>query len=183
VDVTVLDSDDKEVATGTWGEICVKGPNVMLGYWRRPAESAQSLRGGWFHTGDIGYVDEDGYVFLVDRLKDMINSAGFKIWPREVEEVLFTHPAIKECAVVGLPDEMKGEIPAAFVVLRDDATLAASDLLEFCRFSLAAYKVPRQIHFVDSLPKNATGKILKRELRSFTLTPTSSRTHIRGTSK
>jgi long-chain acyl-CoA synthetase len=175
VEVTVLDSDDNEVAAGTWGEICIKGPNVMLGYWRRPAESARALRGGWFHTGDVGYVDDDGYVFLVDRLKDMINSAGFKIWPREVEEVLFTHPAIKECAVVGLPDENKGEIPAAFVVLRHDATLAASDLREFCRLSLAAYKVPRQIHFVDSLPENATGKILKRELRNLTLTRTSSR--------
>jgi long-chain acyl-CoA synthetase len=173
VDAAVLDSDDNEVPVGVWGEICIKGPNVMLGYWHRPAESAQALRGGWFHTGDIGYVDHDGYIFLVDRVKDMINSAGFKIWPREVEEVLFTHPAIRECAVVGLPDELKGEIPVAFVVLRDGATTFALDLEQFCRLRLAAYKVPRRIEFVDSLPKNATGKILKRELRNFTPAPAS----------
>jgi long-chain acyl-CoA synthetase len=171
IEVTVLDGDDNEVAAGVWGEICIKGPNVMLGYWNRPEESALALRGGWFHSGDIGYIDEDGYVFLVDRVKDMINSAGFKIWPREVEEVLFTHPAIKECAVVGVPDDLKAEIPAAFVVLRERATLTASELAEFCRRSLAAYKVPRRIEFVDSLPKNATGKILKRELRDFTHLP------------
>jgi long-chain acyl-CoA synthetase len=136
-----------------------------MGYWNRPEESALALRHGWFHSGDIGYIDADGYIFLVDRVKDMINSAGFKIWPREVEEVLFTHSAIKECAVVGLPDDLKGEIPAVFVVLRDGASLTADELEGFCRQKLAAYKVPRRIEFVASLPKNATGKILKRALR------------------
>jgi long-chain acyl-CoA synthetase len=165
VEVAVLDPDDNDVAPGTWGEICIKGPNVMLGYWNRPEESALALRHGWFHSGDIGYIDADGYIFLVDRVKDMINSAGFKIWPREVEEVLFTHSAIKECAVVGLPDDLKGEIPAVFVVLRDGASLTADELEGFCRQKLAAYKVPRRIEFVASLPKNATGKILKRALR------------------
>jgi long-chain acyl-CoA synthetase len=166
VQVRVLDPDDNPVAAGTWGEICIQGPNVMLRYWNRPEESAQALRGGWFHSGDIGYLDAEGYVFLVDRVKDMINSAGFKVWPREVEEVLYAHPAIKECAVVGVPDDVKGEIPAVFVVLQQGATLGVEELTEYCRQSLATYKVPRQVEFVASLPKNATGKILKRELRT-----------------
>jgi long-chain acyl-CoA synthetase len=165
VEITVLDLFDQPVEVGAWGEICIKGPNIMLGYWNRPEDTAQAIRGGWFHSGDIGYMDQDGYVYLVDRVKDMINSAGFKIWPREVEEVLFRHPAIRECAVVGLPDPIKGEIPAVFVVLREGGTLAASEFEEYCREHLAAYKVPRQVEFVESLPKNATGKILKRLLR------------------
>jgi long-chain acyl-CoA synthetase len=170
VDVRVLDPDDNPVASGTWGEICIKGPNVMLGYWNRPEESAQALRGGWFHSGDIGYVDAEGYVFLVDRVKDMINSAGFKVWPREVEEVLYAHGAIKECAVVGLPDQLKGEIPAVFVVLQEGATLCVDELIDYCRRNLATYKIPRHVEFVAGLPKNATGKILKRELRTLVRT-------------
>jgi long-chain acyl-CoA synthetase len=165
VEIKVFDQQDHEVELGTWGEIVIRGPNIMLGYWNRPDDSAEALRGGWFHSGDIGYMDEDGYIFLVDRVKDMINSAGFKVWPREVEEVLFTHPAIRECAVVGLSDELKGEIPAVFIVLRDGATLSAEELDAFCRQKLAAYKVPRRVEFIDALPKNATGKILKRMLR------------------
>jgi long-chain acyl-CoA synthetase len=170
VEVRVLDPDDNPVAGGTWGEICMKGPNVMLGYWNRPEDSALALRNGWFHSGDIGYIDADGYVFLVDRVKDMINSAGFKVWPREVEEVLYTHPAVKECAVFGLPDELKGEIPAAVVVLHAGATPGADELMEYCRRNLASYKIPRQVEFVASLPKNATGKILKRELHTLVRT-------------
>jgi long-chain acyl-CoA synthetase len=165
VEMTILDAEDQPVETGAWGEICIKGPNIMLGYWNRPADTAQAIRGGWFHSGDIGYVDDEGYFFIVDRVKDMINAAGFKIWPREVEEVVFQHPAIKECAVVGLTDADKGEIPAAFLVLRDGASLTAEELDAYCRLHLAAYKVPRRVEFVDSLPKNATGKILKRVLR------------------
>jgi long-chain acyl-CoA synthetase len=110
-------------------------------------------------------MDEDGYIFIVDRVKDMINAAGFKIWPREVEEVLFQHPAIKECAVVGLADPEKGEIPAAYLVLREGASLAVEEFDAYCRLHLAAYKVPRRVEFIQSLPKNATGKILKRVLR------------------
>src|SRR5437773_11369073 len=110
-------------------------------------------------------MDQDGYIYLVDRVKDMINSAGFKIWPREVEEVLFEHPAIRECAVVGLPDAVKGEIPAVFVVLREGASLSTEEFDAYCRQRIAAYKVPRHVAFVDALPKNATGKILKRVLR------------------
>jgi len=170
VDVGVLDPDDKPVPSGTWGEICIKGPNVMLGYWNRPEDSAWALRGGWFHSGDIGYIDAEGYVFLVDRVKDLINSAGFKVWPREIEEVLYAHAAIKECAVVGLPDEVKGEIPAVYVVLQEGSTLGVEELIEYCRGNLAAYKVPRYVEFVAGLPKNATGKILKRELRTLVRT-------------
>jgi long-chain acyl-CoA synthetase len=166
VEIKILDPDDHEVESGAWGEICIRGPNIMLGYWNRPAETADAIRQGWFHSGDIGYVDADGYVYIVDRVKDMINSAGFKIWPREVEEVLFQHPAIRECAVVGLADPLKGEIPAAFLVLAEGASLSVEEFDAYCRQHIATYKVPRHVEFVDALPKNATGKILKRMLRT-----------------
>jgi long-chain acyl-CoA synthetase len=166
VEIKILDPEDHEVETGAWGEICIKGPNIMLGYWNRPTETADAIRHGWFHSGDIGYMDADGYIYIVDRVKDMIISAGFKIWPREVEEVLFQHPAIRECAVVGLPDPLKGEIPAAFLVLAEGASLSAEEFEAYCRQHIASYKVPRHVEFVETLPKNATGKILKRLLRT-----------------
>jgi len=165
VEMNVAGADDGEVADGEWGEICIRGPNVMLGYHDRPAETAQALRGGWFHTGDVGYRDADGFYFLVDRVKDMINCAGFKVWPREVEEVLYAHPAVRECAVVGLPDEVKGESVAAFVVPQAGASVTAGEIDAFCRERMAAYKVPRRIALVDAIPKSPTGKILKRVLR------------------
>lgn len=165
VEMRVLDPNDHEVPRGQWGEIAIKGPNVMLGYWNRPEESAAALRGGWFHSGDIGYMDVDGYIFLVDRVKDMINSAGFKIWPREVEEILYQHEAVKECAVVGVPDPLKGEIARAWIILRPGAAWSEEDVLAYCRERMAAYKVPQGIIFVDELPKSSTGKILKRVLR------------------
>jgi long-chain acyl-CoA synthetase len=165
VEMRVVDADGREVADGEWGEICIRGPNVMLGYWNRPAESEEALRGGWFHSGDIGYRSPDGYFYLVDRVKDMINAAGFKVWPREVEEVLYRHPAIRECAVVGLPAEIRGETVAAFIVARSDCALTAGEVEAFCRERMAAYKVPRRIDLVDSIPKSATGKVLKRMLR------------------
>jgi long-chain acyl-CoA synthetase len=165
VEMKVVGPDDAEVADAEWGEICIRGPNVMRGYFNRPAESAQALRGGWFHTGDVGYRDEDGFFWLVDRVKDMINAAGFKVWPREVEEVLYEHPAVKECAVVGLPDEVKGESVAAFVVLQSAASVTEGDVELYCRERMAAYKVPRHVRFVDAIPKSPTGKILKRILR------------------
>jgi long-chain acyl-CoA synthetase len=165
VEMRVVDADDAQVADGEWGEICIRGPNVMLGYWNRPLESAEALRGGWFHSGDIGFRAPDGYFYLVDRVKDMINAAGFKVWPREVEEVLYRHPAIRECAVVGLPDEVRGETVAAFVVPHPTATLAPADVESYCREHMAAYKVPRRVEIVDSIPKSATGKVLKRVLR------------------
>jgi long-chain acyl-CoA synthetase len=161
----VVGPDDAEVPDGEWGEICIRGPNVMLGYFDRPAETAEALRGGWFHTGDVGFRDEDGFYRLVDRVKDMINAAGFKVWPREVEEVLYAHPAVRECAVVGIPDAVKGEAVAAFVVLQPDGACSEGEVETFCRERMASYKVPRRIEFVDAIPRSPTGKILKRVLR------------------
>ncbi len=165
IEMRIIDPEDREVPPGTWGEVVFKGPNVMLGYWNRPAETAEAMRNGWFHTGDIGYLDDDGYLYLVDRVKDMINSAGFKIWPREVEEVLYQHHAIRECAVGGVPDPIKGETAKAYIVLHDGARTTAQNLEAYCRERLAAYKVPRAFAFVDQLPKNPAGKVLKRVLR------------------
>jgi long-chain acyl-CoA synthetase len=165
VEMRVVDEEDRDVRPGAWGEVVFRGPNVMLGYWNRAEETRVAMRGGWFHTGDVGYTDEDGYLYLVDRVKDMVNTAGFKIWPREVEEVLYRHPAVGECAVVGMPDAVKGEIARAFVVRRPGAQPTGDELDAYCRRHLAGYKVPRAWEFVDELPKSATGKILKRILR------------------
>lgn len=166
VEMRVVDAAECEVGAGEWGEILIKGPNVMLGYWNRAEESAEALRGGWFHTGDIGYIDAEGYLFLVDWVKDMINTGGFKIWPREVEEVLYQHPAVKECAVVGMPDPIKGEVARAVIVLRPDTAVTPDDLAAHCRAHLAVYKTPQHFDLVADLPKSATGKILKRVLRA-----------------
>ena len=165
VEMRVIDAEDHELPPGAWGEVVFRGPNVMLGYWNRPTETAEAMRNGWFHSGDIGYLDEDGYLYLVDRLKDMINFAGFKIWPREVEEVLYQHPAIRECAVAGVPDPVKGEIAKAYIILRDGGKATEQELDVYCRERLAAYKVPRAFSFVAELPKNPAGKVLKRLLR------------------
>ncbi len=165
VEMQVFDPDEHEVPVGTWGEIVIKGPNVMLGYWNRPEETATALRGGWFHTGDIGYMDEDGCFYLVDRVKDMINSAGFKIWPREVEEVLYRYPGVKECAVVGVADAYKGESARAYIVPTAPGAVQPEAIIAYCREHLAAYKVPAAVMVVEELPKSSTGKILKRVLR------------------
>jgi long-chain acyl-CoA synthetase len=165
VDMRVVDETDRAVPPGTWGEVVFRGPNVMLGYWNRPEDTRDAIRSGWFHTGDIGYLDDDGYLYLVDRLKDMINTAGFKIWPREVEEVLYRHPAVRECVVVGMPDELRGEIARAFVVLQPGAPPETAGLEAHCRAHLAAFKVPRGFELVEALPKSPSGKILKRALR------------------
>jgi long-chain acyl-CoA synthetase len=137
----------------------------MKGYYGRPAETAEALRGGWFHTGDIGVMDEDGYLTIVDRKKDMILRGGFNVYPREIEEVLMTHPAVALCAVVGVPDERLGEEIKAFVVRRPSMTVTEEELIAWAREQFAAYKYPRHVEFRDGLPTNATGKILKRELR------------------
>ncbi|HEX8966648.1 MAG TPA: AMP-binding protein, partial [Chloroflexota bacterium] len=165
VELRIVDPSDNEVERGTWGEICIKGPNVMLGYWNRPEETADALRGGWFHSGDVGYMDDDGFVFIVDRTKDMINTAGFKVWPREVEEVLYRHSSVAECAVYGLPDPVKGEVAIAAVVVAAGSRVTPEELERFCRQHLATYKIPRAFELVPDLPKSATGKILKRVLR------------------
>ena len=165
VDMRVVDEEDRDVPPGAWGEVVFRGPNVMLGYWNRPEDTSRAMRGGWLHTGDVGHVDADGYLYLVDRVKDMINTAGLKIWPREVEEVLYRHPGIRECAVVGVPDPVKGELAKAVVVARPGLAPTGADLDAHCRAHLAAYKVPRAYEFVDELPKNAAGKVVKRVLR------------------
>jgi long-chain acyl-CoA synthetase len=166
VEMKIVDAEGREVAAGELGEIIIKGPNIMKGYFADPAATAASIREGWFHSGDIGYRDGDGYFYIVDRLKDMINISGFKVFPREVEEVLFRHPAVKEAAVVGVPDALRGEAVKAFVVLKEGASVSAEALQAMCRAAIASVKVPEHVVFVQALPKNPTGKILKKELRT-----------------
>jgi long-chain acyl-CoA synthetase len=150
---------------GEVGEIVLSGPLVVAGYWNRADETKHAMPQGRLHTGDIGFVSDDGYLFIVDRAKDQINASGFKVWPREVEEVLFTHPAVLEAAVVGRPDAYRGETVAAYIVLRPGEMATAQELTEFCRSRLAAYKRPRSFDFVSTLPKTLTGKVLRRTLR------------------
>ena len=171
VEVKIVGDDDEAVPTGEAGEIVLRGHNVMKGYYGRPEATSEAMRGGWFHTGDIGTVDGEGYVTVVDRLKDMIIRGGFNVYPREVEEVLMTHPEVSLAAVVGVPDEQYGEEIRAFVVLEEGSSLTPDTLRDWSKTQLAAYKYPRQLELVASLPMNATGKILRRELRSAAQTP------------
>jgi long-chain acyl-CoA synthetase len=164
--IKILDADDHELPRGEWGEICIRGPGVMLGYWNRPDDTQFALRNGWLHSGDIGMMDDEGYVFIMDRLKDMINAAGFKIWPAEVEHFLYQHESIKEVAVYGVPDPIKGEAVKAAVVLKKGVHATSEEIIAFCRERIAAYKIPSVVEFLNELPKSATGKILKRVLRS-----------------
>ena len=147
------------------GEVAIRGATVMRGYWEMPELTAEAMRGGWFHSGDLGYRDEEGFVFLGDRKKDMIISGGFNVFPREVEEVLYTHPAVFECAVIGVPHPEWGEAVEAVVALRDGRKASAGELLAFCRDRLSSFKRPRSIGFVDEIPRNPSGKVLKRVLR------------------
>jgi long-chain acyl-CoA synthetase len=165
VEMRVVDEQDRPLADGEVGEICIKGPNVMLGYFNRPADTEAAVVEGWFHSGDIGCRDVDGYYYIVDRVKDMINAAGFKIWPREVEEVLFRHSKVKECAVLGVPDDHLGEAVKAFVVLKEGEQASADEIVAYCREHLSNYKVPRYVELVQTIPKGATGKILKKDMR------------------
>ncbi len=164
-EVKIFDENDQEVARGEWGEIVIRGPGVMKGYWGRPEDTAQALRTGWLHSGDIGRMDDEGYIFIVDRVKDMINVSGFKVWPAEVEQVLYRHPAVKEIAVYGKTDPLKGETVKAAIVLKEGARASAQEIIDYCREKLAVYKAPAEVVFVKELPKSATGKILKRLLR------------------
>ncbi len=166
LELDVWDEQGRSVATGERGEIVLRGPKVFKGYWRDAEATAAAFAGGWFHTGDIGVRDEDGYLFIVDRLKDMIISGGENIAGSEVERALYEHPAVLEAAVVGRPDERWGEVPVAFVVLRQGAVATADELLEHCRAELARFKVPKAITFLEALPRNPSGKVLKRELRA-----------------
>jgi fatty-acyl-CoA synthase len=165
LDLDVWDDDGRSVGPNEPGEIVMRGPKVFKGYWRDPDATAKAFAGGWFHTGDIGVRDDDGYLFIIDRLKDMIVSGGENIAGSEVERVLYEHDAVLEAAVVGRPDERWGEVPVAFVVVRPGATVTADELVERCRTQLAKFKVPKDITFVDELPRNPSGKVLKRELR------------------
>ena len=171
-EIRIVDEADHEVPLGSLGEIAIKGPGVMLGYWGRPQDTSLAIRDGWFHSGDVGSMDDEGYVFIVDRVKDMINRSGFKVWPAEVEQLLYRHPAVKEAAVYAVPDAEAGEAVAAAIVLRDGATATAEEITEYCRSRAAVYKAPSRIDFVGELPKNPTGKILKRVLRERAAQPT-----------
>ncbi|MFJ8861810.1 long-chain fatty acid--CoA ligase [Streptomyces sp. NPDC102451] len=165
VEVQVVDPEGHEVPRGRVGEIVVSGPNVMLGYWNKPEETAAALRGGWMHTGDAGYMDEDGYVFLVDRMKDMIVSGGENVYSAEVENALAKHPSVAACAVIGVPDRQWGERVHAVIILKPGATAREEEIRDHCRKLIAGYKAPRSCEFVDALPLSPAGKILKRELR------------------
>ncbi|MFF2008723.1 class I adenylate-forming enzyme family protein [Streptomyces sp. NPDC058195] len=164
--VRILDENGEEVPFGTHGEIAVRGPQVVPGYWRLPEATATAFPDGELRTGDIGFMDEAGWLYVVDRKKDMINASGFKVWPREVEDVLYTHPAVREAAVVGVPDAYRGETVRAYVSLRPGATAGPEELAAYCAQRLAAYKYPREVQILAELPKTASGKILRRELRS-----------------
>lgn len=165
-EMKIIDEVGNPVAPGEWGEICIKGPNVMKGYWNKPEATAKTIVDGWLLTGDVGTQDEDGDYFIVDRVKDMINSAGNNIYPTEIENHLYSHPSILEVAVFGMHDDVKGECVKAAIVLQPGTTLEPEDIIAFCRTKMAKYKVPQQIQFVDELPKSPTGKILKRVLRA-----------------
>ena len=161
----IVAPDGSAVQDGELGEIVVKGTNVMAGYLHNPTATAEAIRDGWLHTGDVGYVDSDGYFFIVDRSKDMIIRGGENIYPREIEEVLYTHPGVLECAVIGIPDEVRGEEVLAVVAPKPGAELDVGELREFAAQHLSAFKVPTRVEIRSELPKNATGKILKQPLR------------------
>jgi len=170
-DAKIVDIENRyrTLSVGEVGELAVKGPQVMKGYWNQKAETETVLEGGWFLTGDIAKMDEDGYFYIVDRKKDMINVGGFKVYPREVEDVLFENPDVKEVGVVGVPDEFSGEVVKAFVVRKDPSKgLTEQDIIGFCQTRLAKFKVPKKVEFVDELPKTLIGKVLRRKLRELT---------------
>ena len=164
VEMKVVDDADRDLPVGEVGEIVIRGENVMKGYWRRPDATAEAMRGGWFHSGDLARIDADGYFFIVDRKKDMIIRKGFNVYPREIEEVLYEHPAVREAAVVGIPHDEFGEEVGAAVSLKAGATATPEELRDFVKEQVAAFKYPRTVWIVDDLPKGPTGKILKREI-------------------
>jgi long-chain acyl-CoA synthetase len=165
VQIRLVDDEDRDVAPGEVGEIIARGPNVFRGYWRREAETAEAMRGGWFHTGDLARIDADGYYTIVDRKKDMVIVSGYNVYPIEVENVLLRHPKIMDAAVIGVPHEYQGESVKAVLVLRPGHTVEPKEITEYCREHLAAYKVPRHVEVRTELPKSPTGKVLKREIR------------------
>jgi long-chain acyl-CoA synthetase len=171
VEARIVDAEDgsRDVATGEVGELLLRAPQLMLEYWNNPLETSEVLRtygegGPWLHTGDLAYLDSEGYIFLVDRKKDMVKTSGFQVWPREIEEVISAHPSVQEVGVAGIPDAVKGEVPKAWVVLRAGRTATEDELRAYCRERLAPYKVPAQVEFRTELPKTMIGKVLRREL-------------------
>ena len=167
IEVQIVDYEDHPVVKGEVGEIVVRGPNIMKGYYNRAEETMWIMRNGWFHTGDLAYEDEDGYLFIVDRKKDLIIRGGLNVYPREVEEVFYMHPNVFEVAVVGVPDAVMGEEIMAFVLLREEGSMEPDELKKFCADKLARYKIPKYIRFVENLPKTSSGKLLRRELKGW----------------
>ena len=163
-EMKVVDDDENEVPAGELGEIVLRGENILKGYFKNPEATASAFRGGWFHTGDIGYRDKDGFFFIVDRKSDMIIRGGENIYPREIDEVLSQHPAVAAAATIGVPDPLYGEEVAAFIVLKDGKKVSEADLISHCQKDLADYKCPKTIRIVKEIPKGPTGKLLKREL-------------------
>jgi acyl-CoA synthetase (AMP-forming)/AMP-acid ligase II len=165
-EMKIMKSDTEEAAAGEQGEIWMRGANVTTAYWRRPEADAEAFVDGWLRSGDIGRLDKDGYLFIVDRIKEMIISGGLNVYPTEVEEVLYTHPAVEECAVVGMPHKEYGEAVSALVKRKQGVECSDVDLIDYCKKQMASYKSPKKILFVEEFPKSPAGKILKREIRS-----------------
>jgi long-chain acyl-CoA synthetase len=164
VEVRVVDPEGKDLPAGEVGEILIRGHNVMKGYWQRPEATAEAVVDGWFHTGDLARADSEGYLFIVDRIKDLVIRGGYNVYPREVEEVLYEHPAVAEAAVIGIPDPMLGQEVAAAVALKPGATATPEELRAFVKAQVAPQKYPRHVWLMDELPKGPTGKLLKREI-------------------
>ncbi|MCP4690310.1 MAG: long-chain-fatty-acid--CoA ligase [Desulfobacterales bacterium] len=165
VDIRIVDTQDRDVPPGQGGEILVRGRNMMLGYWNRPEETERTIRDGWLYTGDLGRFDDDGYLYVIDRIKDMIISGGENVYPVEIEKVLLEIPEVDDVAVIGVPDEKWGETPKAFVVVYGGASLSSEAIVRHCRSKLAGYKVPKHVEFIDQIPRNPSGKALRKELR------------------
>lgn len=165
VEVRIVDEKDDDVPVGESGQIVIRGPNIMKGYFNRPEETANALRGGWLHSGDIGRLDKEGYLYIVDRIKDLIISGGLNVYPTEVEEILYTHEAVEECAVIGVAHSEYGEAVSAFIKLKQGFECSEADVIAYCKERIASYKAPKRIVFVEELPKSPAGKILKREIR------------------
>ncbi|HYE72303.1 MAG TPA: AMP-binding protein, partial [Blastocatellia bacterium] len=165
VEVRCVDEQDNPVPTGTPGEVVIRGHNIMKGYYKRPEATAEVMRNGWFHSGDVGVIDEEGYLAIVDRKKDMILRGGMNVYPREIEELLMTHPAVSLVAVIGVPDERLGEEVKACIVRKAGADVTEDQIIEWCKENMAGYKYPRYVEFYEALPVGPTGKLLKRELR------------------
>jgi len=163
-EMKIVDEGNNDVEDGELGEIVLRGPNIFKGYFKNPEATEKAFAGGWFHTGDIGYRDTDGFFYIADRKSDMIIRGGENIYPREIDDLLYTHPAVAHVAVIGVPDELYGEEVAAFVVLKEGVAATEDELMSFCREQLADYKCPKRVHFVADIPKGPTGKLLKREL-------------------